>query len=53
MFLYTFSSPYFLGKIKKILLEKTTPTMTAGVETQEKKILHIRTDDEISRAVVA
>ena len=32
MFLYTFSSSYFLGKIKKILLEKTTPTMTAGAE---------------------
>ena len=33
--------------------KKTTPTMTAGVETQEKKILHVRTDDEIARAVVA
>ncbi len=32
MFLYTFSSHTFLGKIKKILLEKITPTMTEGVE---------------------
>ena len=33
--------------------KKTTPTMTAGVETQEKKILHVRTDDKVTRAVVA
>ena len=27
--------------------------MTAGVETQEKKILHVSTDDEVTRAVVS
>ena len=37
MFLYTFCSHTFLRKIKKILLEKTTPTMTAGVEKQYEK----------------
>ena len=46
MFLYTFFSPYFLGKIKKILLEKTTPTMMAGVEKHKqyetKRLYHGR-----------
>ena len=37
MFLYTFCSHTFLRKIKKILLENTTPTMTAGVEKQYEK----------------
>ena len=35
MSLYTFCLPYFFGKIKKSSWnkeEKTTPTMTAGVE---------------------
>ena len=40
MFLYTFCLPYFFGKIKKSSWnkeEKTTPTMTAGVEKNKYK----------------
>lgn len=40
MFLYTFCLPYFFGKIKKSSWnkkEKTTPTMTAGVEKKQNK----------------
>ena len=38
MSLYTFFLPYFFGKIKKSSWnkeEKTTPTMTAGVEKKQ------------------